>query len=253
MRREKNRLYKVAQYSKLNSHWHEYRVFKNKYKNRIQTKKYEQTQFKLNKVKGDAKETWRVLKTLMGNDDDEVTQIDTGTAIIDDNKTIADEFNHFFVNSIKDLNEAIPNINFTPTNREIQNQFNFKPVSIGDIKTCILELKNNTDEFNLNVKVLSDCLLLVAHPLAEIINESFASGVFPDALKVATIIPIRKVVGTKQINEFRPVNMLPLFEKIIEKLAYAQFNDYIMSNSLLSKHQSGFRGEHSCESVINDV
>lgn len=114
-------------------------------------------------------------------------------------------------------------------------------------------MKNNTDKFNLNAKVLIDCIDLIATPLADIINHSFKSGVFPSALKSATIIPIQKVVNTTLINEFRPINMLPLIEKLIEKLAYNQFVACINRNKILKNHQSGFRGSHSCESAINDA
>lgn len=47
--------------------------------------------------------------------------------------------------------------------------------------------------------------------------------------------------------------MLPLIEKLIEKLAYNQFIDFINRNNILKPHQSGFRGSHSCESAINDA
>lgn len=47
--------------------------------------------------------------------------------------------------------------------------------------------------------------------------------------------------------------MLPCVERVIEKLAYKQFNGYIQSNNLLDPCQSGFRPSHSCESAINDV
>lgn len=66
-------------------------------------------------------------------------------------------------------------------------------------------------------------------------------------------LPIQKKSGTVQINEYRPINMLPCIERVIEKLAYKQFNEFVQSNNLLSESQSGFRALHSCESAINDV
>lgn len=189
IRKEKNRLYKCAQYAGTDNKWHEYRVYKNKYKERIQVKKYEQTQYKLNKANGDIKQTWKVIKSLIDNESDDVTQINNGTKLIDDDKEIADEFNKFFVNSIKDLNSAIPNVNLQPDdNNMTDKEFKFKPISIRAIKNCVIELKNNTDEFNLNTKVLLDCMVLIANPLVEIINESFSSGIFPQTLKTSTII-----------------------------------------------------------------
>lgn len=47
--------------------------------------------------------------------------------------------------------------------------------------------------------------------------------------------------------------MLSCVERLIESLAYNQFNNYIITNKLLSDNQSGFRANHSCETAINDV
>ncbi|KAJ8979990.1 hypothetical protein NQ317_016653 [Molorchus minor] len=57
-------------------------------------------------------------------------------------------------------------------------------------------------------------------------------------------------------EEFRPINMLPAFEKILEKVVYLQILEYVTKNQLICNYQSGFRENHSCESalqcVIND-
>lgn len=254
MRIEKNRLYKIAQYTRYNDDWITYKRYKNQYKDKIQLKKYERTQKLLDKVNGDIKGTWKVLKSLLNNENAEISSLNNGQITIEDNKQMADEFNKFFVSSIEEINECIPLVPYTSTTTDTPNDFfEFEAVSIHDVKMCLSELKNNTDEYNLNVNVLLDCLELIAVQLTDIINDSFQSGCFPNALKIATIIPIRKVAGTTSINEFRPVNMLPLIEKVIEKLAYRQFNSFITRNALLNEYQSGFRGSHSCESAINDV
>ena len=52
MRKEKNRLYKNAQYLQTDRDWKEYKSYKNEYKNLIQVKKYEATQRQLEKVAG---------------------------------------------------------------------------------------------------------------------------------------------------------------------------------------------------------
>lgn len=124
---------------------------------------------------------------------------------------------------------------------------------MAEIKNCCHELKNNTDEFFMNTRVLIDSMNVIGHHLADIINDSFSSGVFPNALKRSTIIPIQKKSGTILINEHRPINMLPALEKVIEKLAYNQLIQYVNKNELLADHQSGFRRMHSCETAINDV
>lgn len=114
-------------------------------------------------------------------------------------------------------------------------------------------MKNNTDEYFINAGVLLDSLHVIGHHVADIINDSFSTGVFPNALKKSTIIPIQKKSGTELINEHRPINTLPVLERLKESLAYSQLIHYVNENNLLAEHQSGFRSKHSCESAINDV
>ena len=73
MRKEKNRLYKNAQYLQTDRDWKEYKSYKNEYKNLIQVKKYEATQRQLEKVAGNMKGTWKVLNTLLNGSKCEVS------------------------------------------------------------------------------------------------------------------------------------------------------------------------------------
>lgn len=259
MRREKNRLYKTAQYSINNSNssknWQDYRQYKDNYKNKIRAKKYEINQRRLDRVKGDSKGTWKVLKSILNKENNEILCIKHNNKEYEDDYTIANEFNKFFVKSIVDLNTSIPLIPFEDDIIDEGNNmaFSFRGVSITDIKHCVREIKNNNDEFFLNSNVLLDAIFIIGQQLTNIINESFDSGIFPEALKKSTVVPIQKVNGTQLINEFRPINMLPCVEKLIEKLAYQQINNFVQQNDLLKEHQSGFRCQHSCETAINDV
>ena len=111
MRIVKNRLYKIAQYTTVDSDekWHDYRIYKNEYKNTIQTKKYESNQKKLDNAKGDMKATWKVLNTILCKENSEISTIKRADdVVIEDDQIIANEFNQFFINSIIELNESIP-------------------------------------------------------------------------------------------------------------------------------------------------
>lgn len=259
MRTEKNRLYKLAQYAnerERNKKWHEYRVYKNQYKDAIQNKTYDTNQNKLNQAKGDTKRTWKVLNSILHKDNNEILTIKDGDNLYENDEIIVNKFNEFFVDSIVQLNREIPHIEFehsTASTTAIPVQFKFRGVTMSEIKNCCRELKNNTDEYFMNAKVLLDSMIVIGHQVADIINDSFSSGIFPHALKKSTIIPIQKKSGTILINEHRPINMLPVLEKLIEKLAYNQLIQHVINCELLADHQSGFRRKHSCESAINDV
>lgn len=258
LRREKNSLYKAAQLSvnlpDSTEKWNKFKVFKNAYKNAIQKRKYEVNQQKLNRAKGDTKETWRILNSILCKENNEILSVKVGDTEIENDYDIANEFNQYFINSIIELNTSIPSHDYEEEPIHFPDlSFEFRCVSITEIKTCLYTLKNNTDEYFLNPSVLLDAIFVVGQQLVEIINESFEQGIFPEALKQSKIIPVQKKIGNCEIANHRPINLLPCIERLIEKLAYNQFSTFINENHLLNDNQSGFRPKHSCETAINDV
>lgn len=67
------------------------------------------------------------------------------------------------------------------------------------------------------------------------------------------MVPVPKVRGTTKMEEFRPINKLPICEKILEIIVQNQLVDYLESNELLQECQSGFRRKHSCETALQWV
>lgn len=188
MRRKKNELYKIAQCSSGSvdsaTKWHEYRKFKNEYKNKIQIKRYECNQRKLDRVQGDIKGTRKVLNSILCKESCDITRIKMGCVEYNDDQEIANEFNKYFINSIVEINESIPHYAFENVMLPNQNlSFQFHCVSITDLKCCLKELKNNTDEYFLNPKVLIDAMFVIGQQLVTTINDSFVEGVFPEASK----------------------------------------------------------------------
>lgn len=260
MRKEKNRLYKLAQFAinvseeEKEQRWRSYKTYRNDYKSSIVEKKYAMNQVRLDKVKGDMKSTWRVLNSILHKQNDEIEYIEDNECRYEIDAEIANHFNDFFVKSVVDLNSDIPCMQFECNIEHREDvKFVFGGVSITEIKKHLSELKNGSDEFNVNKNVLSDVIDKVGIPVANIINDSLSSGVFPSILKQSTVIPIRKIPGTVRLNEYRPINMLPCFEKLIEKVVFEQLSDYVERNDIIGNVQSGFRKHHSCETAINKV
>lgn len=65
--------------------------------------------------------------------------------------------------------------------------------------------------------------------------------------------PIPKVPGTVKCEEFRPVNTLPTYEKVLEEAVRESLEYHISVNQIVIDEQSGFRKHHSCESTLNLV
>ena len=73
------------------------------------------------------------------------------------------------------------------------------------------------------------------------------TGIFPDSLKIAKIIPIYKKGELTDLSNYRPISLLLKISKIFERIIHIQLQKYLNRNSLLAKQQYGFRPNHSTE------
>ena len=87
----------------------------------------------------------------------------------------------------------------------------------------------------------------VTKPLAIIINQIFNTGEFPEQLKIAKVIPILKKYDNLQFNNYRPISLLPVLSKVIEKAICNQLTHFFQTNNLFFENQYGFRPGHSTE------
>ena len=85
---------------------------------------------------------------------------------------------------------------------------------------------------------------LIIAPLCRLINESFSSGKFPDLLKIVKVIPIHKGGSTQDMNNYRPISLLSIFDKIIEKLMHKRLYKFLDDNNILYDKQYGFRNNN---------
>ena len=73
------------------------------------------------------------------------------------------------------------------------------------------------------VKAIKDDIV---GPLTILINESFSTGYCPKISKYAKVIPIFKANSPFEVKNYRPISLLPIFNKVIEKLMYTRFNNF---------------------------
>ena len=87
--------------------------------------------------------------------------------------------------------------------------------------------------------------------MKEIINMSFATGVYPDKLKIAKVIPIFKNKGDQLIvSNYRPISLLSNINKIFEKLVYSRMYSFLNLHNCIFELQFGFRAKHSTNHAL---
>ena len=99
---------------------------------------------------------------------------------------------------------------------------------------------NNVSSF-----IIKEAFLAIIPEITHMFNLSLGQSVFPAEWKKATIVPIPKSGDLTLVKNYRPISLLPLPGKILEKLVHSQLSDHIESNSLLTDVQHGFRKGHS--------
>ena len=82
---------------------------------------------------------------------------------------------------------------------------------------------------------------------------SISKGIFPKQFKEAKITPIHKKGPTQDVSNYRPISILPVLSKILEKHVALNLRNFLEDKKLLHENQSGFRSDHSCETALLNI
>ena len=166
----------------------------------------------------------------------------------------ANEFNRFFTSVGADLSAGInSDIFFSDYLWEpINNRLEFVPVVEQEVNKIIDELNSNTScsYDGISTNLLKQIKPEIIKPLTKLINKTIQSGVFPDKLKIAKVIPIFKKDSQTVLNNYRPISILPALSKVFEKVIFRQTNNYFSRYGLYNPTQYGFRSQHSTELAV---
>ena len=86
--------------------------------------------------------------------------------------------------------------------------------------------------------------------MTTIYNTSLLSGSVPISWKSATIIPLKKEGNSPDVNNLRPISLLPIQGKILEKIVHSRLMSHLDENNLLDDKQGGFIQNHSTIDTI---
>ena len=167
---------------------------------------------------------------------------------------IAKSFSSFFVIIGPNLAKSIPNgqkdNNFYLQNKNIHSIF-VSDVTESEVISIIKSLKSNSPGWDsIAGTVLKSCYNAFITPLTYIMNLSISKGVVPKELKLAKVVPLFKSGDTMAMTNYRPVSILPVFSKVLEKLMYKRLLCFLNKYKILYDYQFGFRNKHSPELAL---
>ena len=175
-----------------------------------------------------------------------------------DDKSISNAFNNFFIESVR-YHDLQGEDLFTPENNESDNTrvhvFDFEEVNEGIIIDLLsnLDTGKSTGIDGISASHLKSATNEIAPFITKLINMSFDSGVYPDEWKSSKICPLFKKGETSLICNYRPIAILPVVSKLIEKVAHKQLYTFLSTHNILSKSQFGFRPGHSTSAALGSL
>ena len=131
----------------------------------------------------------------------------------------------------------------------------FKPITAREVELEILALPNNKSHglYSCPTKLLKYSSTTISDILAKIVNLSVTSGSYPSKLKKAKVIPVFKTEDETDANNYRPISLLSIFDRIFEKVMYKRMMHFINVKNILFSAQYGFKEGFSTEHAIVDI
>ena len=181
---------------------------------------------------------------------------------ITDKTDICNALNTYFCGVGQDLVDKLQQAN----KNDSENFLNYLPISQVNSMVCesiddeeLIRIINGLNPSksagydNIGPRLLKRILPQIVQPLLFIFNLSFSTGVFPDALKIAKVVPIFKKDDPHLPCNYRPISLLSIFSKIMEKLMHKRLYAYLQSYKLLYDYQFGFRKHHGTSLALIEV
>ena len=132
--------------------------------------------------------------------------------------------------------------------------FKLRKITVSEVRKALKELKSKKATADgvdgIPSRLLKDGSDGLASPLSVIFNLTIQQNVIPAEWKKAKVTPLHKSGTKDDARNYRPMSVLPVVSKVLERLIHKQLASYFDDHNLLCKSQSGFRRMHSTETAV---
>ena len=106
------------------------------------------------------------------------------------------------------------------------------PQSIIDIVNKV-KPKSSSGQDEISTKLMKTTITHIINPISNIINQSLQTGIVPDKMKIAKVVPIFKSSNQSLLKNYRPISLLSAFLKVLERAMYNQLMTFLNTNNIL--------------------
>ena len=206
--------------------------------------------------KHDLRKSWKIMKEIIGkvNESDE----NNFECIIEGSLTeVVQQIAKAFINHFTEIgpnlaSKIISRVNpMSYMSSSIENNMFLPYIDETEISTIIKNSSPGWD--NIPPVLLKSCITPYIKPLTYIVNKPFETGISPDPMKLAKIVPIFKSVDKKILSNYRPISVLTFFSKNFDGAISKYLSEFLDSNNTLYKYQFGFRKKFSTSHAIISI
>ena len=115
------------------------------------------------------------------------------------------------------------------------------------------DVNKATGLVNISSRLLKAGAVPLSTPLTHIINVSLRTGIVPSKWKIRRVTPLFKDGPQTAVGNYRPISVIPVVMKLLERIIHDQFHDYRTYHNMFSSEQSGFRPKHSILTTLLEV
>ena len=184
------------------------------------------------------------------------TKINGKLTIITEPKQISNTFNDHYTtvaDNILKTRKYPGNKHFTYYLKDHNSHtFMTKPTTPKEIEDLIKvsDTLKSTGPNSIPNKIIKQISTSVSIPIANICNNSFSTGNYPNVLKISKVIPIHKKDSKLTVSNYRPISLLSNINKIIEKLMFNRLYSFLELHNCIYELQFGFRQKHSTNHAL---
>ena len=235
-----------------------YKLSKNRVKSMIRLAKSNLHRNKFMNARNSKKNIWNIVNEVIPSKSKSNSSI-----MVNDPAASAEKFNEFFANVGKKTFQSVrssmareglaqQSSRQSNARERLQTRFRPQPVSVETVIKTVMDLKNKNSSGidGISMRFLKDSLPVLAFYLTVIINTSIVTGIVPDKWKHAIVCPLLKQGDVEDPSNYRPISLLSVLSKILEKVVANQLYEFLSTNNLFSESQHGFMKGLSTQTAL---
>ena len=257
--RARDQVQRLSSETKNRSDWLKYKELRNKVNNKL---KYEESRWqkqRLSGCRGNSARTWKCVRGILNwHSSGSPNQLFFKGSLKTKPQEVAESQNQYFLEKIREIQENLPPPTSDPLTKLKQIMqsrkctFSLQPVHPDQVLDIISGL-SNSNAFGLDCIDTSTVKLVkteILPAVTHILNLSISSRKFPTAWKRSKVIPLHKKGDLLDPKNYRPVAIVPILSKILEKVIFMQMITYLNENHLLHPNHHAYRAHHNTTTAL---